>query len=49
MGFLRFLPTLNNPSIRAAARRGAALKAKNSSGFYRFALKAPGNGTFTHA
>jgi hypothetical protein len=49
MSFLRFLPTLNNPSIWAAARRGAALNAKNTSRFRRFGLKAPGNGTFTHA
>jgi hypothetical protein len=33
MGILRFLPTLNNPLIGAAARRGAAWKVKNSSGF----------------
>ena len=45
MGFLRFLPALNNPSIRAAARRRAASKVKNSPESERFGLKAPGNGT----
>jgi hypothetical protein len=49
MGILRFLPTLNNPLIGAAARRGAAGKPKIASGFERFRLKAPGNGTFTDA
>jgi len=31
--FLRFLPTLNNPLIGAAARRMAARKPKIASGF----------------
>jgi hypothetical protein len=30
---LRFLPTLNNPLIGAAARRMAAWRVKNSPGF----------------
>jgi hypothetical protein len=33
MGYLRFLPTLNNPLIGAAARRGVAGKPKTASGF----------------
>jgi hypothetical protein len=31
--YLRFLPTLNNPLIGAAARREVGSEAKNNSGF----------------